>query len=124
MEVVFIKLFNMSISAGWLILAVVPLRFIFRKAPKSISCILWALVAVRLVCPFLFESVFSMIPSAETVSPDILYAETPEIHSGISAFNTYVNPVISQSLTPAAGTGANQLQMVSTALSGCQVWRR
>lgn len=117
MEVVFIKLFNMSISAGWLILAVVPLRFIFRKAPKSISCILWALVAVRLVCPFLFESVFSMIPSAETVSPDILYAETPEIHSGISAFNTYVNPVISQSLTPAAGTGANQLQMVSTAAS-------
>jgi beta-lactamase regulating signal transducer with metallopeptidase domain len=112
-EAIFIKLLNMSISASWLILAVVLLRFILKRAPKSIRCILWVLVAIRLVCPFSFESFFSLIPSAETVSPDILYAETPEIHSGISAFNTYVNPKISESLAPTAVNSVNPMQVVA-----------
>ena len=70
MELSFVKLLNTSISAGWLILVVIALRFVLKKVPKSIHCLLWALVAVRLVCPFSIESVFSLIPSAETV-PEI-----------------------------------------------------
>jgi beta-lactamase regulating signal transducer with metallopeptidase domain len=75
MEAVFIRFLNMSIAASWLILAVVLLRVILKKAPKSIRRILWALVGIRLVLPFSPESFLSLIPSAETVSPDILPAK-------------------------------------------------
>ena len=113
MEAVFIRLLNMSIAASWLIFAVVLLRAILKKAPKSIRRILWVLVGIRLVLPFSFESFLSLIPSAETVSPDILYAEAPEIHSGILAFNTVVNPVISESLAPTAEASVNPMQVVA-----------
>lgn len=113
MEAVFIRLLNMSIAASWLILAVIALRFLLKNAPKNIRRILWALVGIRLVLPFSPESLLSLIPSAETVSPNILYAEAPKIHSGISAFNAYVNPVISESLAPAAGASVNPMQVVA-----------
>ncbi len=112
-EALFISLFNMSIAASWLILAVVLLRVILKKAPKAIRRILWALVGIRLVLPFSFESFLSLIPSAETVSPDILYAEAPKIHSGISAFNTYVNPIISEALAPNVAASVNPMQVVA-----------
>lgn len=66
MEHLFLSLWNRSIAAGWLILAVAALRLVLKKAPKSVRCLLWALVGVRLVCPFSMESVLSLIPSAET----------------------------------------------------------
>ena len=65
MENVFLHLFNMSITAGWLVLAVVVLRMLLKKAPKWLTCLLWVLVAVRLVCPFSIESHHSM-PSWQT----------------------------------------------------------
>jgi beta-lactamase regulating signal transducer with metallopeptidase domain len=117
MEAVFIKLLNMSIAAGWLILAVVFLRAVLKRAPKSIRRILWALVTIRLVLPYSPESFLSLIPSAETVSPDILYAETPEIHSGIYALNTFVNPAISEILAPAADAGIAPAHMIASAAS-------
>lgn len=55
MDAVFIKLLNMSIAATWLILAVLILRVLLKKTPKWMNCILWGIVAVRLVCPFSFE---------------------------------------------------------------------
>lgn len=113
MEAVFIRLLNMSIAASWLILAVIVLRFLLKNAPKNIRRILWALVGIRLVLPFSFESFLSLIPSAETVSTAILYAETPKIHSGISAFNTYVNPIISESLAPNVAASVNPMQVVA-----------
>lgn len=117
MEAVFIRLLNMSITASWLILAVIALRFLLKKAPKSVLLILWALVGLRLVLPFSPESVLSLIPSAETVRPDILYAEAPTIHSGIYAFNTHVNPVISESLAPSAADSLNPMQIVASVAS-------
>lgn len=57
----------MSITAGWLVLAVILLRLLLHKAPKWIRLVLWSMVALRLVCPFSVESVTSLIPSAETV---------------------------------------------------------
>ena len=67
MELSFVKVLNNSISAGWLILAVLAARLMLKKAPKAIHCLLWALVAVRLLLPVSVESVFSLIPSGETV---------------------------------------------------------
>lgn len=62
MSTVFLKLLNMSIAAGWLVVAVIVLRLCLKKAPKAIHCALWALVAIRLLCPFSLESNFSLIP--------------------------------------------------------------
>ncbi len=112
MEGIFLKLLNMSIAAGWLILAVVLFRFLLQRAPKFFRCILWALVGFRLMVPVSFESMLSVIPSVETVSPDLLYSDAPRIHSGISVLNQAVNPVISQSLTPAPGASVNPMQIL------------
>ena len=83
MENAFLKLLNMSITASWLVLAVILLRLLLKKAPKAIMVVMWALVGIRLICPFSFESVLSLIPSSETVPSDILYTATPTIYSGI-----------------------------------------
>lgn len=111
MEAIFLEALNKSITAGWLVLAVVVLRLLLKKAPRWISCLLWGLVAARLVCPFSMESALSLIPSSETISPDILYAQSPAIHIGIPALNSAVNPVISQSFAPNPAASANPLQI-------------
>ena len=96
MDVVMIKLLNMSITAMWLILAVIILRAILKKAPKYINLIMWALVGFRLVCPFNFESMFSLIPTAETIPGNIQATSSPSINTGIDAINEIVNPAISE----------------------------
>ena len=107
----FLKIINMSISASWLVLAVLILRFVLKKAPKWINVLLWGIVAIRLICPFSFESPLSLIPSAETIPLNIGMDTTPTINSGISAINNAVNPIISQSNTPMAGASVNPLQI-------------
>ena len=62
----FLEIVNISITAGWIVLAVLVLRLLFRKAPKWLNCVLWGIVALRLVFPFSIESVFSLIPSAQS----------------------------------------------------------
>ena len=111
MSEIFLKIINMSISASYIALAVLLLRLLLKKAPKWITVVLWGIVAVRLVCPFTVESVLSLIPSAETVSSDIMMDKTPEINTGIPIVNQVVNPVISGSFTPEPGAGANPLQL-------------
>ncbi len=120
MENLFLKLLNMSITAGWLIIAVLILRFILRKAPKSISCFLWSLVGFRLVCPVSFESILSLIPSTETVPDDILYSKMPTINSGVSFLNSAVNPVISESLSPDVTESVNPMQII--VFSASVIW--
>lgn len=88
----------MSITASWLVLAVVVLRLLLRKAPKAISCALWVLVALRLLLPFSFESVLSLVPSAETIPSDFTTAEKPEIDSGFYGVNNVINPIITETL--------------------------
>ena len=111
MNELFLKIINMSISASWLVLAVLILRLVLKKAPKWVNVLLWGIVAVRLICPFSFESVLSLIPSAETIPLNIGMDTTPTINSGINAINNAVNPIISQSNTPMAGASVNPLQI-------------
>ncbi len=91
---IFLKIFNMSVSACWIVLAVLMLRIILKKVPKWINCVLWGLVGLRLVMPFSFESVFSLIPSAEFVSQEMLHSHSSVDVSGAEILN-YVghNPV-------------------------------
>ncbi len=112
MQEIFLKLFNMSITAGWLILAVMVLRILLKRAPKWIVCLLWGLVAVRLACPVSLESVFSLIPSGETVRQEVLFSERPVIDSGIRLVDNVVNPMLRESFTPQPGDSVNPLQVV------------
>ena len=113
----FLNVVNMSISASWIVLAVLLLRWLLKKAPKWIIVLLWGIVAVRLICPFSIESVMSLIPSAETISPEIMVDNTPVINSGIPIINNVVNPVIEQSFSPAPDSSANPLQILISVLS-------
>ena len=112
MSELFLKVVNMSISAGWLILAVLVCRPVLRKAPKWINVLLWGIVAVRLLLPFSIESALSLIPSAETISPDIMMDPAPSVNTGIPALNSAVNPVITQAFAPPkAAVSINPLQI-------------
>ena len=112
MAELFLEIVNMSISAGWIVLAVLLLRFALKKAPKWITVLLWGVVAVRLVLPVTVESIFSLMPSAETVSPGIMLDPAPEIQTGIPVLNETLNPIISGSFAPNPGDSVNPLQIL------------
>ena len=112
MTQLFLHIVNMSISASFLVIAVLLTRLIFTKAPKWISVILWGIVAIRLICPFSIESVLSLVPSAQTISPSIMTDEIPMVNTGIPVINESINPVINESFSPAQGDSANPLQVI------------
>ena len=120
MSELFLKIVNMSISASWVVIAVLTLRFCLKKAPKWVNVLLWGIVAARMVFPFSIESVLSLIPSAETISPTIMMEQSPSVQTGVPALNHVINPVISSSFTPAPGVSANPLQIWIPVLTG--IW--
>lgn len=120
MEELFLSVVNLSLTAGWLVLAVLALRLLLQKAPRWSFCLLWGLVALRLVCPFSPESPFSLIPSAQPLPQDILSTAAPRIQSGIPALNSAVNPILQEALAPAAGASATPTQVWSFLLS--RIW--
>lgn len=117
---IFLGFLNRSLAAGILILAVVLVRLVFKKAPRWLLCALWALAAVRLVCPVSIESVLSLIPSAEPVQPEIIVSAQPAITSGIPSVDAIVNPPLAAAFTPSPAQSANPLQ-IWTFLAAC-VW--
>ena len=86
----FLHVFNISIMASWLVLAVIIARLCLKRAPKWVNCVLWALVAIRLLVPFNFESALSLVPSSETITkaPD---APRPHFESGVTMVDNQVN---------------------------------
>ncbi len=110
MSDLFVSVVNMSIAAGWIVLAVVMLRLLLKKAPKWITVLLWGIVAVRLVCPFSVESMLSLIPSAQTVSPHVMTEQVPYIDSGVPIINDTVNPIIEETLSALPETDQAPLQ--------------
>ena len=91
MSELFLKIINMSISASWLILAVLILRLVLKKAPKWVNVLLWGIVAVRLICPFSFESALSLIPSAETFPEKIISGPSFDVQTGITPIDNRIN---------------------------------
>ena len=112
MENLFITLLNLSITASYLIIAVILLRFALFKAPKWINCLLWAVVGIRLVLPFSLESVLSLVPSAEPIPQDIAISPTPQVNTGIEYVNSAINPIISTTFAPEPTASANPLQII------------
>lgn len=112
MDTVFLKVFNLSIAAGWLAIAVIVLRLFLKRAPKTVMCFMWAIVAARLLLPFSAESALSLIPSFDTVPDSILYAASPSINSGIEIIDNTINPSLSQSLAPNPAASINPAQVL------------
>ena len=141
MDKLFIEILNLSIAGSWMILAVLLLRLILKRAPKAIVCALWLLVGLRLLLPFSIESALSLIPSRQTVSVAIaepgtlppvrvsdqsspaedgsyaLPSQAEVIDSGLPALDRALNPVINESLAPEMGASVDPLQAL-TAASG------
>ena len=139
MEAVFLKLVNMSITATYLVLAAVAVRLVFRKTPKWILCLLWGLVAVRLICPFSIESGLSLIPNAEPLPQNRIVQPAAQARGEIidsggrvvleknmtSAARGEIvdsggNVVLEKNMTPAEGTSADPIQIWTFLLS--RVW--
>ncbi|MBQ4322543.1 MAG: hypothetical protein IJC19_01240 [Clostridia bacterium] len=117
---VFLKLLNMGITAGWLVFAVVLMRFLLKKAPRWITVALWSVVALRLILPFSLESSLSLVPSVQTVPTDIVIQQSPAIDSGIPIINSVINPILSDSFAPTPGDSVNPLQVLT--LVATVVW--
>ena len=121
MSAVFLKLLNLSISASWLVLAVLVLRLVSKRSPKWMNVLLWGIVALRLVLPFSVESALSLIPSAETVSPAaVQFDPAPTITSGVSVIDNAVNPSLSEHFSAVPTASVNPLY-VWTEIAGW-VW--
>lgn len=137
MSAILLKLLNMSIAASWVIAVVLLLRLLLRPAPKWTRCLLWLVVAIRLTVPFSFESVISIIPSANTIctevvlpnvneetpsteenkQPTVITPSTPKveqivIQSGIPALDNAINPVIKEHLAPTPDESVDPMQIV------------
>ena len=121
MSGIFLKLLNLSISASWLVLVVLALRLVLKRAPKWVNVLLWGMVALRLMLPFSIESALSLIPSAETLSPEVVrFDPAPTITSGVTIIDNAVNPALSESFAAAPLASVNPLY-VWTYLAGW-VW--
>ena len=112
MSDLFLSVLNLAINASWLILAVLVARLMLKKAPKWISCLLWGLVAVRLLCPVSLESALSLLPSGKVVPGNIVIVQNPHIDSGMRIIDNAVNSVIESSFSPNITDSVNPMQVV------------
>ena len=117
MNVLFLKIINMSISASWLVMAVLILRLVLKKAPKWVNVLLWGIVAVRLICPFSFESALSLIPSAETFPEKAISGPSFDVQTGITPVDNRINDYLGdryfEGVTVPANTGNNIMTILS-----------
>ena len=106
MSNLFISVLNLSIAASWLIAAVILVRFLLRgKAPTWISCLLWGLVAVRLVIPFTLESNVSLVPNQQLV----IVGEEADIDVGVQDSDLSIDADSAESEAPFVSEDASVL---------------
>lgn len=111
MDDVFLKLVNLSISASWLILAVLVLRVVLKKAPKWVMPLLWGVVALRLVCLFSIESALSLIPSAETIPSEIVTETREPVLYEQATLDIATNPTLPSAAEVPVGVSRQQAQV-------------
>ena len=120
-DLFFLPVLNRSLSACWLILAVLLLRFVFRKAPASFRIILWLIVGIRLIIPFDIRTDFSLIPNAKPLTEyTVQYDMNPKIDSGIRPIDEAINPVFTETFKADPANSVNPLY-VHTSIAGI-VW--
>ena len=111
MNDIFLKLMNLSISASWLILAVLVLRVVLKKAPKWVMPLLWGVVALRLVCLFSIESALSLIPSAETIPSEIVTETREPVLYEQATLDIVTNPTLPSAAEVPVGVSRQQAQV-------------
>ena len=111
MDDVFLKLVNLSISASWLILAVLVLRVVLKKAPKWVMPLLGGVVALRLVCLFSIESALSLIPSAETIPSEIVTETREPVLYEQATLDIVTNPTLPSAAEVPVGVSRQQAQV-------------
>ena len=111
MDDVFLKVVNLSISASWLILAVLVLRVVLKKAPKWVMPLLWGVVALRLVCLFSIESALSLIPSAETIPSEIVTETREPVLYEQATLDIVTNPTLPSAAEVPVGVSRQQAQV-------------
>lgn len=115
MSKLFLTILNMSISSCYVILVVMAARLLLKRAPKAITCWLWAVVLFRLLCPVSLQSPISLLPAAtQTIPENIGLMDIPSINSLIPAIDHTVNTVL-----PAGepAMSANPMQIMLTVIS-------
>ena len=117
MSDLFLKIVNMSISASWLVVAVLILRLVLKKAPKWVNVLLWGIVAVRLICPFSFESALSLIPSAETFPEKIISGPSFDVQTGITPIDNRINDYLGDRYFEGVTVPANNGNNIMTILT-------
>lgn len=114
----FLEVLNMSFTGSIVILFVLLARLLLKKAPKIFSYALWSVVLFRLICPFSFESVFSLLPTkSNPIAQDIVYMQTPKIDTGVAIINNTVNDLL-PAATPYASINPIQFWL----FIGSMVW--
>ncbi|MBQ6451828.1 MAG: M56 family metallopeptidase [Solobacterium sp.] len=108
MSAVFLGILKLSIRAGWLILAVIPLRILLQKSPKWIYCVLWGLVGIRLVCPVSLPGPFSLIPHVKLPVTDTYHI--PLVNAGITVINEASEPIHYSTYTVSQSVGSGTEQ--------------
>ena len=125
-----LKILNMSITATYVLIAVLILRLLLKRAPKRISYMLWSVLLFRLVCPVSFSSAFSLFifnaPVADSggieyISKGNGLTVVPQISSDAGYFGKTVSPVVTQA---AETTSVNQCRYsyLSAPGFGLPVW--
>lgn len=117
MNALFLKILNMSLSAGWLVLAVLVVRLALRNRPRWLCVLLWGIVAVRLVCPFSIESALSLMPSGETLPETVLSGPQFSVQTGLAPVDSRVNGYLGdryfEGVTVPAHSGANLMTVLA-----------
>ena len=109
LDQLFIQILNMSFNASIVIMIVLAMRLLLKKAPKMFSYVLWSVVLIRLILPISFESPFSLMPTqANPISKEILYATVPVVDTGITSINNVVNAAL-PAATPIASVNPLQI---------------
>ncbi|HHZ01451.1 MAG TPA: DUF4825 domain-containing protein [Tissierellia bacterium] len=117
MDKLFLQVLSMSITASYVIIIVIAFRLLLKKVPKIFSYMLWFAVLFRLIIPFSFESVFSLIPHVD-IPQNIAYSPKPEINSGIAVIDSAVNNVLPSPVNPSFSVNPMQVWI----LIGVIVW--
>ncbi len=123
MDVGFLNHINISITASYIALAVILFRFLLKKAPKKYTCILWLLVAFRLILPnsdnmFIFTSIFSLIPSTEVLPNTLIDNTSPQfnINVGVEQIDKRINAFLdnryAEGVTVPANTGSSLMNIL------------
>ncbi len=115
-EKLFLLFLNMSLTGGYIIIAVLIMRFLIRKAPKWINLILWGIAGFRLILPISFNSIFSVfsaIPNSKVSTQEIIYSNTPAVRSGVPYMNSMFNPAIEGSAKQTAASNISFLEIAA-----------